>query len=329
MTLISMIIKFLLCCIVFSFIVPFWAKKLKNDVNPLALFGVLCIISCLVMYFPYGLDKKSNTPQEAVIDYPAFTSPVVDEDGLLTANQKQEVLNYIQELKDYQLAVAILKDTRGVPMEQYAVDLFNNWGIGSKEKNNGVLFVIAPSMRQVRIPTGYGAEGLLTDIKSGIILDNYVIPYFKQENIPQGIISGTNAIVRTLNGEKLIAEKSSDINQNNNWEKGYVVPKEYKLLVSIILLIPCILGVIGFLVSFPRINACIAFLGLFLIGVGLLLMFIFEWESIGVKILFLGLLCTGWGKGGRGSGGFGGGRSGGGGFGGGGRSGGGGAGRSW
>jgi len=291
-------------------------------------------IFCCFLFFLFCLNIISFAKNN--IDYPAYTSPVVDEVGLLTANQKQEVLNYIQELKDYQLAVVILKDTRGLPVQEYTLKLAKTWGVGKAGKNNGVLFSIVPSAREVRIDTGSGAGEELTDMKAGMILDNYVIPYFKQDNIPQGIISGTNAIVRTLNGEKLIAEKSSDINQNNNSEKGYVVPKEDKLLVSIILLIPCILGVIGFLVSFPRINACLAFLGLFFIGVGLLLMFIFEWESFGVKILFLGLLCfyftTGWGKGGRGSGGgFGGGRSGGGSFsgGGGGDFDGGGAGRKW
>ena len=338
MTLISMIIKFLLCGIIFSFIIPFWAKKSKNDINPLALFGVLCIIFCLILFFPYGLNKKPVVEQKTKVDYPSFTSPVVDEIDLLSSSEREQILNTISQLKDYQLAVVILKDTRGLPVQEYTLKLAKTWAIGEAGKNNGVLFSIVPSARKVRIDTGYGTEESLTDMKLGMILDDYVVPYFKKDNIPQGIISGTQAIVAHLNGEELPASEVAIEEEN---ETDILIFPESSITERVVLgfcfLFMCVLGVVVILAKFPKdISACLIGFAFFCIGAGLILIIsigdLLGLERFGAVLLLIGIFSFIKGFFGGGGSGWGGGASGGGsdfGGGGGGDFGGGGAGRDW
>ena len=160
-------------------------------------FNLLKKSFCVFLFFFFCLNIACFAAGD--IDYPAFSSPVVDEVDLLSSSEREQILNTISQLKDYQLAVVILKDTRGLPTQEYTLKLANNWGVGKASKNNGVLFSIVPSAREVRIDTGYGTEEKLTDAMSGKILDDYVIPYFKEDNIPQGVLMGTQMIVNLLN----------------------------------------------------------------------------------------------------------------------------------
>ena len=80
-------------------------------------------------------------------------------------------------------------------MEEAAVKLFELWGIGKKNKDNGLLLLWSTGDRRVRIEVGYGLEGALPDGKVGAILDTYVIPKFKAGDFDQGLIDGVDAVV--------------------------------------------------------------------------------------------------------------------------------------
>ncbi|MGI6685595.1 MAG: TPM domain-containing protein [Bacillota bacterium] len=86
-----------------------------------------------------------------------------------------------------QLTVVTVTSLNEMPIEDYAIGLFRDWGIGSKEKNNGVLLLIAPTERQSRIEVGYGLEGALPDGKTGRIQDDYMIPKFQAGDYDGGI----------------------------------------------------------------------------------------------------------------------------------------------
>ncbi|GAW28086.1 YgcG family protein [Carboxydocella sp. ULO1] len=97
-----------------------------------------------------------------------------------------------------QVVVMTLPSLEGKPISQIAVEEFRRLGIGSKEHNNGVLFVIAPNEREVRIEVGYGLEGAIPDGKAGRILDESVLPYFRQGDYNRGIENGYRRLVEEV-----------------------------------------------------------------------------------------------------------------------------------
>ena len=125
------------------------------------------------------------------------TARVHDFANLLTAEQRaslEELAQSVERQTTAELAVVTVPSLRGETVESYAHELFNNWGIGKKKTNNGVLFLIAPTERRMRIEVGYGIEPLLTDALCGEIRDTQIIPRFKENDFPAGIIAGTQAI---------------------------------------------------------------------------------------------------------------------------------------
>ncbi|MDO5305889.1 MAG: TPM domain-containing protein [bacterium] len=206
-----------------------------------------------------------------------------------------------------QVVVVTVKALDGYSIEEYANELFNEWEIGSKDKNDGVLILLSVDDRKSRIEIGYGLEGVLTDGKTGRIQDEYMIPYYKNDNFSGGLVSGVNTVCGVIDGELEIDE---NVDTENSAGK-----------MSIVVLV--IGGIISYFVSnFGRIMCTGVMVTSFIIGaafeIDLLLSIAFA--------VFFGMIA--------GFGGYigisGGGSSGGGGFsGGGGRSGGGGSSRSF
>ena len=99
------------------------------------------------------------------------------------------------------IVVATVPSLGGDTIEMYAVDLFEKWGIGGKETDEGVLLLVAPQERKVRIEAGYGTTGTLTDALSGRIIRNTITPRFKQGDFSGGITAGVGEIVKVLNAD--------------------------------------------------------------------------------------------------------------------------------
>lgn len=121
---------------------------------------------------------------------PSTSIYVQDYAGVISPEIEREILRLGSELDQKttaQLVVVTVDSLEGIPREDYALNLFRTWGIGDKEKNNGVLLLIALNDRQSRIEVGYGLEGALPDGKTGRIQDNYLIPYFKEGDYNGGI----------------------------------------------------------------------------------------------------------------------------------------------
>jgi uncharacterized protein len=123
---------------------------------------------------------------------------VSDATGILSQQQQYSIEMLAAELENKttaQLAVVIVPSVRPETIEQYAVRLFEKWGIGRHLKNNGVLFLIAVQDREVRLEVGYGLEGFLTDAVSRSIIERFIIPAFRQGKYDQGVQAGAAAIV--------------------------------------------------------------------------------------------------------------------------------------
>jgi uncharacterized protein len=83
----------------------------------------------------------------------------------------------------------------------FAVKLFEQWGIGEKGKDNGVLLLAAIEDRKLRIEVGYGFEGVLTDAATGRIMDEHILPRFKEGNYAQGLSDGADVLLKVMGGE--------------------------------------------------------------------------------------------------------------------------------
>lgn len=138
--------------------------------------------------------------------FPKLTGRVVDAANLLDPAQEAALtakLEALEKQSSRQLVVATLPDLQGYEIEEYGYQLGREWGIGqaekgSAEKDNGTLLIVAPNERKVRIEVGYGLEGVLTDALSSVIIQQDILPRFRDKDFPGGIAAGADAIITQL-----------------------------------------------------------------------------------------------------------------------------------
>ena len=133
--------------------------------------------------------------------FPPLTGRVVDAANLLDPAQEAALSQKLEALDTQsgrQLVVATIPSLEGRTIEDYGYRLGREWGIGSKEEDDGVLLIVAPNERKVRIETGYGARVFLTDALSSVIIRNAITPRFKAGDMPGGIDAGVDAIAEQM-----------------------------------------------------------------------------------------------------------------------------------
>lgn len=131
---------------------------------------------------------------------PKPTSSIYIQDYAHVLNEKTKaVINAysgaLAQKTTAQVVVVTVPTLNGTAPAEYALGLLRNWGIGNREKNNGVLMLIAVNDRKSRIEVGYGLEGVLPDGLTGRIQDQYMLPYFKQGDYNKGVLQGYSAIL--------------------------------------------------------------------------------------------------------------------------------------
>lgn len=139
----------------------------------------------------------------AALQFPMLTGRVVDEAGILSPAFESEITAQLaaHEHTTNQVVVATVKSLQEYDIADYANQLFRHWGIAQKDKNNGVLLIVAPNERKMRIEVGYGLEGVLTDAISRDIIERRIKPQFRQQDFEQGIRDGVDAILAAIGGE--------------------------------------------------------------------------------------------------------------------------------
>jgi len=140
----------------------------------------------------------------AAPQFPALTGRVVDEAGILTPAFKTEISAQLaahEQSTTNQIVVVTLTSLQGYDIADFANQLFRHWGIGQKGRNNGVLLIVVPNERKLRIEVGYGLEGALTDAESHSIIERAIKPPFRQGNYEQGIRAGVGAVLAAIEGE--------------------------------------------------------------------------------------------------------------------------------
>lgn len=134
---------------------------------------------------------------------PRLTGSLVDEANLFSADaaaQVRERIERFNEQRRAQLAVLTVDSLQGADIETYGIAVAEDWKLGSKKGDDGVLFLIAPKERRMRIEVGHGLEGELTDIASKRILADIVAPQFKRGQMAAGVVAGIDAIESYLQG---------------------------------------------------------------------------------------------------------------------------------
>jgi len=136
--------------------------------------------------------------------YPPLTGRINDGANLIAPDARQRIEAKLKAHEDKttdQVVIATVPSLQDVGIEDFANGLFRFWKLGDKAKNNGVLLLVAPTERKVRIEVGYGLEGALTDALSKIIITTAVAPKFKTGDFTGGIEAGVDAILTILTGD--------------------------------------------------------------------------------------------------------------------------------
>lgn len=125
------------------------------------------------------------------------TKHLVNPDGIVSAvvgAQIDSLLIDARRKTSAEVVAVIINDFDGGDIDEFATDLFNSWNIGKKDKDNGILILVAKDRRRATIRTGYGAEGILPDITAGKILRNTMFPLFRKGDYEGGLLAGVNHV---------------------------------------------------------------------------------------------------------------------------------------
>ncbi len=163
----------------------------------LRLFFILC---CL---FTVTTSHAQN-----FVPVPELKAHVMDEIGLLSDSQRQSLESYLTDYEaktGNQIAVLLMSSTAPEPIEQYSIRVADAWKLGRKGVDDGVLLIVAkdnpPGLKRLRLETGRGVQGVLTDMRSKQILQDVIAPYFRQNDFYNGLAAGITAITSTLDKE--------------------------------------------------------------------------------------------------------------------------------
>lgn len=154
------------------------------------IFSVLVLILSL-SFSSVAVDFPKPTNDFFVND---FANVISEEDEA----QIMKIGADLFEQTNAQVVVVTVDSLDGYNVDEYALELGREWGVGSKETNNGIVLLLSVSDRKVTIQVGYGLEGCVTDAKSGEILDAYAIPHLRNNDFSTGLIEAYKAITAVV-----------------------------------------------------------------------------------------------------------------------------------
>jgi uncharacterized protein len=175
-----------------------WAKSLpSNSMRRKGADGDLTLPSLMLFLFV----TLFLSPLWAQSPYPPIRGWVNDVAQVLDAptySKLNTLLAEVNQKTTAEIAVVVVETTAPATPKQYATALFNQWGVGRRKADNGVMIVLALSDRRVEIETGYGVEDILPDGKVGEIIRTFMVPYFKRQQWGEGLLAGSQQIARIL-----------------------------------------------------------------------------------------------------------------------------------
>jgi uncharacterized protein len=145
-----------------------------------------------------------TSPVFAEVTLPTQTGRITDEAGLLSAEDKsaiEEQLKSLEGTSTDQVAVVTVNSLQGMAIEEYGLEVGRKWGIGQKDKDNGIVLIVAPNERKVRIEVGRRLEAQMPDAMAKVIIDNAILPKFRRGDFSGGVRDGVRDIKDVLLGD--------------------------------------------------------------------------------------------------------------------------------
>jgi uncharacterized protein len=174
-------------------------------IRPSSDFGAIAMAVCarvLVALLGIGVASAGMWGQ---VQAPALTGRVVDEAGLLSPSVAQALADRLEAHEQQwanQVVVLTLASLGGESIEEVSMRIAEAWKLGSAEEDNGVLVLVAPNDREMRIEVGQGLEGTLTDVLASRLIRNVYTPSFREGDFEGGILQGTEALLDVLEGDE-------------------------------------------------------------------------------------------------------------------------------
>ncbi|MFJ7727457.1 TPM domain-containing protein [Neobacillus sp. NPDC097160] len=160
--------------------------------------------SFILVFFTFFLGAATALAEDVQIPAPVGDIYVQDFASVLTETERAKLINLGRSIEDQttaQVAVLIVDTIGDRTIEDFANEAYRQYGIGSKKEDNGVLLVLAMKEQKVRIDVGYGLEGRIPDGKAGRILDEYAIPYLKNQQPNKAVIESYKALANEVFAE--------------------------------------------------------------------------------------------------------------------------------
>ena len=208
----------------------------KNFVKISILSMILVLLGALFCH-----SKSLNLPERTNVFYVNdFANVLSDETKGYIINQS----NALNEKTSAQIVVATVDTLDGASIEEYSVELLRKWGVGSKEKNNGLLILLVPNERKIRVEVGYGLEGKINDAKAGEFINQYAVPHLKNNDWDNGIHDLYSVILSEVYSEygaeapedvKEVAGKIKDYDHNTLDDMVTIFISVVVIIVSVVL----------------------------------------------------------------------------------------------
>ena len=175
------------------------------------------------------------------LDVPKLEAPIMDKADVINSSDEYALNQKLTNLSNetgIQVAVLTIPSLEGEALESYSMKVVEDWKLGQAGIDNGVLLLVSIGDRELRIETGYGVEGDLTDTKCGLIIRNVITPHFQDGDYSKGIVQGVTAIVENVavnfseNSENPIVLEDDD---SDDWE-GFLVVGIFVAFFSIVMI---------------------------------------------------------------------------------------------
>ncbi len=171
---------------------------------------------------------------------PPLKSRINDYAQALTSKQKallESMLTDVERRTSSQIVLLVIPTLENEILENYSMKVVDTWKVGQTDLDNGVLLLIAMKEKKIRIEVGYGLEGIITDLKSGFIIRNIVVPEFKKGNYYEGIAGGLNAISGLVTDEYVISDEELQKYQEDVKRKKGVSQVPVGLIIFLIMIV--------------------------------------------------------------------------------------------
>lgn len=145
--------------------------------------------------------------------FPAFSGRVVDEAKMLRPETERRIEAQLERLEaetGRRMVVATIADLQGREIEHYGYSLGRHWGIGRRQSEDGVMLLVAPRERRVRLEVGYGLETVLSDALAAQIIHEQMLPSFRGGGFQAGVTRGVDAIDAQLRLDSVLAEARAE-----------------------------------------------------------------------------------------------------------------------